>query len=99
MLRTHMIRAETSQSMSKDQYRHEASAFWELKSHIKYLSETTDFKGDEMTGHTLNRYGKEVIARLKELTKKLEDSIEEGKQMKSDGYVYENYELKKKGGD
>jgi hypothetical protein len=94
-----MIRAETSSPMSKDQYRHEANAFWELKSHIKYLSETTDFKGDEMTGHTLNRYGKEVIARLKELTKKLEDSIEEGKQMKADGYVYENYELKKKGGD
>ena len=94
-----MIRAETSSPMCKDQYRHEANAFWELKSHIKYLSETTDFKGDEMTGHTLNRYGKEVIARLKELTKKLEDSIEEGKQMKADGYVYENYELKKKGGD
>ena len=96
MIRTHMIRAETSQSMSKDQYRHEANAFWELKSHIKYLSETTDFKGDEMKGHTLNRYGKEVIYRLKELTQKLEDSIEEGKQMKKDGYVYENYELKKK---
>ena len=96
MIRTHMIRAETSQSMSKDQYRHEANAFWELKAHIKYLSETTDFKGEEMKGHTLNRYGKEVIQRLKELTQKLEDSIEEGKQMKKDGYVYENYELTKK---
>ena len=49
-----------------------------------------------MKGHTLNRYGKEVIYRLKELTQKLEDSIKEGKQMKKDGYVYENYELKKK---
>ena len=67
MIRTHMIRAETSQSMSKDQYRHEANAFWELKDHIKYLSETIDFKGDEMTGHTLNRYGKEVIQKLNSL--------------------------------
>ena len=39
MIRTHMIRAETSEPMSKDQYRHEANAFWELKSQIKYLSD------------------------------------------------------------
>ena len=71
MIRTHMIRAETSSPMSKDQYRHEANAFWELKHTIKYLSDTKDFKGDEMTGHTLNKYGKEVIQRLKELTKKI----------------------------
>ena len=93
MIRTHMIRAETSSPMSKDQYRHEANAFWELKHTVKYLSETIDFKGDEMTGHTLNRYGKEVIHALKKITKKIDDAIEEGKQMKADGYVYENYEL------
>ena len=40
MLRTHMIRAETSQAMSKDQYRHEANAFWELKAVVKAWSET-----------------------------------------------------------
>ena len=96
MIRTHMIRAETSQPMSKDQYRNEANAFWELKSHIKYLSETTDFRGDEMKGHTLNKYGKEVIQRLKELTQKIEDSIKEGQEMKEDGYKYENFELTKK---
>ena len=93
MIRTHMIRAETSSPMSKDQYRHEASAFNELRYTIKYLSDTKDFKGDEMTGHTLNKYGKEVIQRLKELTKKIDDAIEEGKEMKAAGYVYENYEL------
>ena len=93
MIRTHMIRAETSSPMSKDQYRHEASAFNELRYTIKYLSDTKDFKGDEMTGHTLNKYGKEVIQRLKELTKKIDDAIEEGKEMKANGYVYENYEL------
>ena len=83
--------------MSKDQYRHEASAFNELRYTIKYLCDTKDFKGDEMTGHTLNKYGKEVIQRLKELTKKIDDAIEEGKEMKADGYVYENFELIKKG--
>lgn len=96
MIRTHMIRAETSQPMSKDQYRNEANAFWELKSHIKYLSETTDFKGDEMKGHTLNKYGKEVIQRLKKLTQKIEDSIKEGQEMKKEGFKYENFELTKK---
>ena len=96
MIRTHMIRAETSQPMSKDQYRNEANAFWELKSHIKYLSETTDFKGDEMKGHTLNKYGKEVIQRLKQLTQKIEDSIKEGQEMKKEGFKYENFELTKK---
>ena len=96
MIRTHMIRAETSQPMSKDQYRNEANAFWELKSHIKYLSETTDFKGDEMKGHTLNKYGKEVIQRLKVLTQKIEDSIKEGQEMKKEGFKYENFELTKK---
>ena len=99
MLRTHMIRAETSSPMSKDQYRHEANAFWELKHTVKYLSDTKDFKGDEMKGHILRNYGIEVIDRLKELTKKIDDAIQEGKDMKADGYVYENYELKKKGGD
>ena len=99
MLKTHMIRAETSSPMSKDQYRHEANAFNELRYTIKYLSETTDFKGDEMTGHTLNKYGKEVIQQLKNITKKIDDAIQEGKDMKEDGYVYENFELKKKGGD
>ena len=96
MIRTHMIRAETSSPMSKDQYRHEANAFWELKHTIKYLSETTDFKGDEMKGHQLRKYGLEVIERLQQLTKKIDDAIEEGKEMKADGYVYENYELTKK---
>ena len=99
MLRTHMIRAETSSPMSKDQYRHEANAFNELRYTIKYLSETTDFKGDEMTGHTLRNYGLEVIQQLKNITKKIDDAIQEGKDLKEDGYVYENFELKKKGGD
>ena len=96
MIRTHMIRAETSSPMSKDQYRHEASAFNELRYTIKYLSDTKDYKGDEMNGHILRNYGLEVIDRLKELTKKIDDAIEEGKEMKADGYVYENFELKQK---
>ena len=96
MLRTHMIRAETSNPMSKDQYRHEASAFGELRYTIKYLSETLDFKGDEMKGHTLRNYGLEVIDRLKHITKKIDDAIQEGKDMKADGYVYEDFELKLK---
>ena len=91
-----MIRAETSKPMSKDQYRHEANAFWELRTTIKYLSQTTDFKGDEMKGHTLRNYGLEVIERLQEITKKIDDALVEGKEMKADGYVYENYELTKK---
>jgi hypothetical protein len=97
MIRTHMIRAETSEPMSKDQYRHEANAFWELKSQIKYLSDIIDYKGDPMTGHTLRNYGLEVIERLQLLSKKIDDSIEEGKEMKNDGFKYENYELKKGG--
>ena len=96
MLRTHMIRAETSSPMSKDQYRHEANAFNELRYTVKYLSDTLDYKGDEMKGHILRNYGLEVIDRLKHITKKIDDAIEEGKQMKEDGYVYENYELKQK---
>ena len=95
MLRTHMIRAETSQSMSKDQYRHEANAFWELKSQIKYLGEIIDFKGDEMKGHTLRNYGLEVIERLQRITAKIEDSIKEGQEMKKEGFKYENFELTK----
>ena len=96
MIRTHMIRAETSSPMSKDQYRHEASAFNELRYTIKYLSDTKDFKGDEMKGHILRNYGLEVIDRLKEITKKIDDAIQEGKDMKAEGYVYEDYELKLK---
>ena len=95
MIRTHMIRAETSQPMSKDQYRHEANAFWELKSQIKYLGEIIDFKGDEMKGHTLRNYGLEVIERLQRITTKIEDSIKEGKEMKKEGFKYENFELTK----
>jgi len=94
-----MIRAETSQPMSKDQYRHEANAFWELKTMIKYWSETIKMNGDELNGHEMRSYGLEVIQNLKEITKKLDDAIEEGKEMKKDGYVYENFELKQKGGD
>ena len=44
-------------------------------------------------------YTLEVIQQLKNITKKIDDAIEEGKQMKEDGYVYENFEFKKKGGD
>ena len=99
MLRTHMIRAETSSPMSKDQYRHEANAFNELRYTVKYLSDTLDYKGDEMKGHILRNYGLEVIQQLKNITKKIDDGIQEGKDLKEDGYVYENFELKKKGGD
>ena len=52
-----------------------------------------------MTGHTLRNYGLEVIQQLKNITKKIDDAIQEGKDLKEDGYVYENFELKKKGGD
>ena len=52
-----------------------------------------------MTGHTLRKYGLEVIQQLKNITKRIDDGIQEGKDMKEDGYIYENYELKKKGGD
>ena len=52
-----------------------------------------------MTGHTLRNYGLEVIQQLKNITKRIDDGIQEGKDMKEDGYIYENYEIKKKGGD
>ena len=98
MLRTHMIRAETSKPMSKDQYRHEATAFWELKAVISAWSETTKYgSGEELNGHEMRNYGLEVIHHLKKITKKIDDAIEEGKEMKADGYVYENFELIKKG--
>ena len=97
MLRTHMIRAETSSPMSKDQYRHEANAFWELKAVVKAWSETTKINsGEELNGHEMRAYGLEVIHHLKKISKKIDDAIEEGKQMKADGYVYENFELKQK---
>ena len=99
MLRTHMIRAETSQSMSKDQYRHEANAFWELKAVVKAWSETINFNGDELNGHEMRNYGLEVIHGLKKITKQIDDAIAEGKEMKKDGFVYENFELKQKGGE
>ena len=94
-----MIRAETSQPMSKDQYRHEANAFWELKAVVKAWADTIKMNGDELNGHELRNYGTEVIHGLKKITKKIDDAIEERKQMKADGYVYENFELTKKGGD
>ena len=99
MLRTHMIRAETSSPMSKDQYRHEANAFWTLKYTIENMSDTTKYNGEKMNGHELRKYGIEVIERLQRITNKINDAIQEGKDMKEDGYIYENFELKKKGGD
>ena len=92
-----MIRAETSSPMSKDQYRHEANAFWVLKHAIQYISETTKFNGEEMNGHELRSYGVEVIERLQEIMKKIDDGIQEGKDMKEDGYRYKDFELKKIG--
>jgi len=97
MLRTHMIRAETSEPMSKDQYRHEANAFWVLKYAIQYMSETTKFNGDEMNGHELRNYGAEILHRLQDMTKKIDDAIVEGKEMKEDGYRYKDFELTKIG--
>ena len=94
-----MIRAETSQPMSKDQYRNEANAFWVLKYAIQHIADTTKYNGDEMNGNELRNYGTEVIENLKRITKKIDDAITEGKEMKEDGYVYENFELTKKGGD
>ena len=94
-----MIRAETSSPMSKDQYRHEANAFWELKAVVKAWADTIKMNGDELNGHELRSYGTEVIENLQRITKKINDGIQEGKDMKADGYVYENFELTKKGGD
>ena len=96
MLRTHMIRAETSNPMSKDQYRHEANAFSVLRYTVKHLSETVKYNGEELNGHEMRNYGLEVIQQLKNITKKIDDAIQEGKDMKEDGYVYENFELIKK---
>ena len=63
MLKQHLIRAKNSQAMSRDQYRHESNAFWNLAGQIEYLSET-----DNMKGHDLNRYGKHVIKRLQQIS-------------------------------
>ena len=49
-----------------------------------------------MNGHELRKYGIEVIERLQRITNKINDAIQEGKDMKADGYVYENFELKQK---
>ena len=77
-----MIRAETSSAMSKDQYRHEANAFWELKAVVKVWSETIKMNGDELNGHEMRNYGLEVIHHLKKISKKIYDASEEGKQLK-----------------
>jgi|TARA_R110000787_G_scaffold276876_2_gene385900 hypothetical protein len=63
MFKQHLIRAKNSEPMSRDQYRHESNAFWNLVGQIKYLSES-----DNMKGHELNKYGKHVIKRLQEIT-------------------------------
>ena len=88
-----MIRAETSEPMSKDQYRHEANAFWELKAVVKHWSETIKMNGEELNGHEMRAYGLEVIHALKKITKKIDDAIEEGKGMKEEGYRYKDFEL------
>ena len=93
MLRTHMIRAETSEPMSKDQYRHEANAFWVLRYSVKHLSETIKYNGEELNGHEMRAYGLEVIQQLKNITKKIDDAIQEGKEMKEEGYRYKDFEL------
>ena len=69
MLKTHLIRAKNSEAMSKDQYRHEANAFWVLSGMINYLSET-----DGMKGHELVRYNKYVVERLQEITKTIKEA-------------------------
>ena len=53
--------------------------------------------GEELNGHELRNYGTEVIHALKKITAKIDNAIEEGKEMKADGYKYENFELKKGG--
>ena len=74
MLKTHLIRAKNSEAMSKDQYRHEANAFWVLSGMIDYLSET-----DGMKGHYLVRYNKHVLKRLKEINEIIKEVRNEKK--------------------
>ena len=74
MLRTHLIRAKNSEAMSRDEYRHEANAFWHLSGMIKYLSDT-----DGMKGHDLVRYNKHVVKRLKEINQIIEEVTNEKK--------------------
>ena len=88
-----MIRTETSEPMSKDQYRHEANAFWVLRYSVKHLSETIKYNGEELNGHEMRAYGLEVIQQLKNITKKIDDAIQEGKEMKEEGYRYKDFEL------
>ncbi len=88
MLRTHMIRAGTSEPMSRDQYRHEANAFWHLFGKIKYMSETTKMNGDELNGHELRSYGVEVIERLQEIVKEIQEGDEDGKERYKLGVRY-----------
>ena len=75
-----MIRAGTSKSMSRDQYRHESNAFWHLFGQIKYMSETTKMNGDELNGHELRSYGVEVIERLQKIVKEINEGQEDGKE-------------------
>ena len=67
MLKTHLTRAENSEALSKDKYRHEAKAFWVLVGKIKYLQDTAGMKG-----HDLNRYAKHVLKRLSEINAEIE---------------------------
>ena len=89
MLRTHMIRANTSEPMSRDEYRHESNAFHYLRGTLKHLSETTKMNGDQLNGHELRSYGLEVIERLQEIVKEIEEGIEDGKERYKLGVRYE----------
>tara|TARA_Y100000593_G_C4244044_1_gene303700 strand:+ start:194 stop:418 length:225 start_codon:yes stop_codon:yes gene_type:complete len=67
MIKTYLTRAENSEALSKDQYRHESNAFWHLAGQISYLQDTAGMKG-----HELNRYAKHVLERLQKIHAEIE---------------------------
>jgi hypothetical protein len=87
-IKTYMKRAYRTQDMNRSNY-HESNALHHLMGQIKYLSDDVG-----MTGHDLNKYGKHVISRLKEIINDFDTGKELGKKLKA------NVELmKNKGGE
>jgi len=83
-LKTYIERAYKADAFSNEQLRNESSALHHLIGQLEYLSETTTMSGRELNGHELNKYGKHVIMRLKEIVNDYKEGKAKGQEVRDD---------------
>ena len=83
-LKRMLKRARESECMSREQYSFESAALTSIKAMVEFWADEYTLRGDQMKGHNLVRWKKEVYSRIQEMDNIFKEDEKLYKEIKED---------------